>query len=177
MIRTIDGLRFCQCCLFAAVNGDACDCLTHTRECLPHLQTFGKCREGEACTPHAAAVDRGLDRLTADGGHIAPAFDSDTGRGIDEFSWSACDCCRSPLGGSRHEFAILMSVHGCEPPPAEAPRETCEACEGDGQSFDASGNLDGGECGACGGNGDVPAGGNDPTYDESGDRGVERCSE
>lgn len=24
-----------------------------------------------------------------------------------EFSWSPCECCRSRLGGSRHEIAIL----------------------------------------------------------------------
>ena len=89
MVRTIvDGLRFCQCCLFAALYGDACDCPDE----------------------HDGKVTAGLDRLTSEGGHIVPAFDSDTGRGCDEFSWHACDCCRSHDGGSRHEFAILAQV-------------------------------------------------------------------
>jgi hypothetical protein len=25
----------------------------------------------------------------------------------DEFSWSACECCGSTLGGSRHHFVVL----------------------------------------------------------------------
>ena len=27
----------------------------------------------------------------------------------EEFSWSACECCGSPLGGSRHHLAVLQS--------------------------------------------------------------------
>ena len=30
--------------------------------------------------------------------------DSETGEGIDEFSWSSCDGCRSHLGGSRYRL-------------------------------------------------------------------------
>ena len=32
--------------------------------------------------------------------------DSETGEGIDEFSWRSCDGCGSRLGGSRHRLAI-----------------------------------------------------------------------
>jgi len=51
-----------------------------------------------------AEVDAGLAAL---GLHLVPNFDSETNRGIDEFTWSPCDCCGIKLGGSRHEFAVL----------------------------------------------------------------------
>jgi hypothetical protein len=30
----------------------------------------------------------------------------------DEFSWSACECCGSRLGGSRHQLVCLVPVEG-----------------------------------------------------------------
>jgi hypothetical protein len=32
--------------------------------------------------------------------------DSETGEGIDDFSWSSCDGCGSTLGGSRYRLAV-----------------------------------------------------------------------
>ena len=77
----ISDLWLCQDCLFAAVNGD-----------MPE----------DPAT--AEKVSKGLAAL---GPHLVPDFDSETGSGINEFSWRTCDCCNSPLGGSRHRFAVL----------------------------------------------------------------------
>jgi len=41
------------------------------------------------------------------GGQLVSDYDSETGDGIREFSWRPCDICGSPLGGSRHRFAVL----------------------------------------------------------------------
>jgi hypothetical protein len=38
---------------------------------------------------------------------LADNTDSETGDGIDEFSWSSCDGCGSTLGGSRYWLAIF----------------------------------------------------------------------
>lgn len=38
---------------------------------------------------------------------LADNTDSETGEGIDEFSWSRCEGCGSPLGGSRHRLALF----------------------------------------------------------------------
>lgn len=83
-----DGLWFCDCCVLAAVNGDDSIC----------------CDE-----KHAHQVAAGLDRLTAadTGGHIVPDYDSETGEGIEEFSWRSCACCDDGKGGSRHRMAVL----------------------------------------------------------------------
>lgn len=40
--------------------------------------------------------------------------------------------------------------------PCPKGRAVCPDCEGDGRSWDDEGNLDGGECETCGGNGDLP---------------------
>ncbi len=37
---------------------------------------------------------------------LADNTDSETGDGIDEFSWSRCDGCGSHLGGSRYRLAL-----------------------------------------------------------------------
>lgn len=39
-------------------------------------------------------------------GYLAANWDSETGEGINEFSWSTCDCCRSRLGGERHRYTL-----------------------------------------------------------------------
>lgn len=40
-----------------------------------------------------------------DGLDLADSTDSETGEGIDDFSWSPCDGCGSHLGGSRYRLA------------------------------------------------------------------------
>jgi hypothetical protein len=77
-----DDLDFCDDCLMGACNGDftGMDDVTE------------------------AKVIAGLNAL---GPNVVPAFDSETGEGIDEFSHVRCDCCGSKLYGQRHKFAIL----------------------------------------------------------------------
>lgn len=38
--------------------------------------------------------------------YVTDNTDSETGEGIDEFSWSPCQCCRSHLGGNRYRLAV-----------------------------------------------------------------------
>jgi hypothetical protein len=38
---------------------------------------------------------------------LADSTDSETGEGIDDFSWSGCDGCGSQLGGSRYRLALF----------------------------------------------------------------------
>jgi len=47
--------------------------------------------------------DRIMANLGDDRHHLC-CGDSDLDQ---EFSWSACQCCRSPLGGSRHQLIVL----------------------------------------------------------------------
>ncbi len=124
-----DDLWLCVDCLMVAVNGDASG-LDYS---------YGE----EEAVEKLAAIEAGLERL---GAHLVPDFDSETGEGHEEFSARGCDCCLSHLAGELHRFAIL----------GDAPRVTCDDCDGNGQSFNDEGNLDGGECETCGGNGDVP---------------------
>ena len=77
----LDNLYCCTDCTLAAVNGDYPDDERRARE-----------------------VEKGIAAL---GPHLVPDFDSNTGEGIKDFSWTACDCCGSPLGGGRHRFAVL----------------------------------------------------------------------
>lgn len=79
-----DGLLFCPCCTLMACNGDTCDC-------------------GDDPRNHPA----GLVGAVGDCTHLVPDFDSESGRGIEDFTWRGCDGCGSHLGGSRHAFAIL----------------------------------------------------------------------
>lgn len=78
----IDGLMFCDDCMIAACNDDY----------------SGMNDE------RAREVSASLSEM---GHHLVPSFDSDSGDGVEEFSWSPCDCCGSKLGGGRHSFAIL----------------------------------------------------------------------
>jgi hypothetical protein len=50
------------------------------------------------------ATIRGLSLL---GPHLVPDCDSETGEGLDEFSRTVCDACKTPLAGYRARFAIL----------------------------------------------------------------------
>jgi hypothetical protein len=45
-----------------------------------------------------------------DGFELADNTDSDSGEGIDEFSWSSCDGCGSTLGGSRYRLAMFVEA-------------------------------------------------------------------
>lgn len=86
---THDRILLCDDCLFAAVNGD----VTGVSD-IP----------GMTATQRIAEIEQGLERL---GPNLVPDFDSESGKGIHEFTSSWCDCCGSKLAGQRHEFAIL----------------------------------------------------------------------
>lgn len=85
-----DDLWLCSDCLMVAVNGDATGLDYHY--------------SAEEAAKRLAAIEAGLDAL---GPHLVPAFDSETGKGIEEFSRRECDCCGEHLAGERHEFATL----------------------------------------------------------------------
>lgn len=78
---------FCDDCTIAEVNGDYSG-MTDER---------------------AAEVAKALDELPGrvpGMSHVSSNWDSETGEGIQEFSWRPCFCCDSPLGGGRHRFAL-----------------------------------------------------------------------
>lgn len=91
-----DGILLCDDCLIVAVNGDysGFDGAMNGRG--PEVEAERDARIAE--------VDAGLERL---GPNLVPSYDSETERGIDEFSSSPCGCCGTRLAGSRHEFAVL----------------------------------------------------------------------
>jgi hypothetical protein len=95
-----DGIQLCDDCLIVAVNGDYSGIDEHYGKGLSPGR--GELRDG--AKERAAEIDAGLTRL---GPNLVPAFDSETGKGINEFSWTPCGCCGSRLGGGRHEFAVL----------------------------------------------------------------------
>ncbi len=78
-----DDLWLCQDCTIYAVNGDTSGIESEKRE---------------------KRVVEGVDAL---GPHLVPDYDSETGDGIDEFSWRQCDACGTRLGGERTRFAVL----------------------------------------------------------------------
>ena len=83
MLIICDGLKFCRDCTQVSVNG-------------PH---------GLDITPEQLKqTEEGLNAL---GPHVVPDFDSETGRGLHEFSRVTCDACGSHLAGYRASFAIL----------------------------------------------------------------------
>lgn len=98
-----DGIQLCTDCLFVAVNGDYTGIDEHYGRGLAPGR--GGLREG--AVERAAEIDAGLARL---GPHLVPNYDSETGRGINEFSVYPCGCCGSKLHGERHEFAVLGPV-------------------------------------------------------------------
>lgn len=51
-----------------------------------------------------AETVRGLARL---GTHLVPDFDSETGKGIRNYTWLACTSCETTLAGYRARFAVL----------------------------------------------------------------------
>jgi len=91
-----DGILLCEDCLIVAVNGDYSGF---------DYQMNGRGPEAEAKRDaRIAEVDAGLTRL---GPNLVPSYDSETGQGIEEFTWRPCGCCGSKLAGGRHEFAVL----------------------------------------------------------------------
>lgn len=89
MIVTHDGIRLCADCMIFAVNGDASG-LDYSY--------------GDKAEARLAEITKGLEAL---GAHLVPDFDSESGRGIEEFRSGPCHCCKSPLSGAFYDFAIL----------------------------------------------------------------------
>ncbi len=59
---------------------------------------------------YAGESDSPADRpplALLDGFELADNTDSETGEGMDDFSWSACSGCGSTLGGSRYRLALF----------------------------------------------------------------------
>jgi hypothetical protein len=80
-----DNIMLCDDCTIVACNGDTSGIETDER---------------------VKDVEDGLARL---GPNLVSDFDSETGDGIEEFSWRGCDCCdeNRRKGGRLHRFAIL----------------------------------------------------------------------
>jgi hypothetical protein len=85
-----DDIWLCEDCLQIAVNGDA--------SCLDYSYSAERAEE------RLAEILCGLKAL---GRGLVPNFDSETGRGILEFSRRGCNCCGCRLAGQLHEFALL----------------------------------------------------------------------
>lgn len=82
-----DDLWFCSDCMFYHANGD-----------LPEDEELAK------------AVEAGFQGFTDDGCHVANNDQGEDGESTDkEFSWAACDCCGSRLGGARYQHAIFAT--------------------------------------------------------------------
>ncbi len=60
---------------------------------------------GESDTP----CDREPLNLCSMDDELADNTDSETGEGIQDFSWSSCDGCGSTLGGARYRLAVFQS--------------------------------------------------------------------
>lgn len=84
-----DEIPLCQDCMIAAVNDD-----------YTSLDYY----YGEEADSRRAEIEKGLNAL---GPHLVPSFDSETGKGMDEFSRRRCESCRTDLAGARYDFAIL----------------------------------------------------------------------
>jgi len=76
------GYKVCEDCLFALVNGDY------------------------------PSDDKRAEAVLAGEKRVLPArFLSDASEGDEgAFSWRACDCCKSTLGGTRHAFALVTHL-------------------------------------------------------------------
>ncbi len=120
-----DEIELCTECMIVAVNGDyqAID-EYHGRGEHPGR---GELRDG--AKERAAVIDAGLAKL---GPNLVPSFDSETGKGIEEFSTWPCECCGSALAGSRHQFATLGEACRSHPDQKATPNN-CELCSCDRQ--------------------------------------------
>lgn len=85
-----DDLWLCQDCLFAAVNGDVTGLDAH----------YSK----DDADRRLKEIEAGLEKL---GPCLVPDFDSESGKGVEDFSRRQCDCCGTSLAGDRHRFAVL----------------------------------------------------------------------
>lgn len=85
-----DDLWLCDDCVMYAVNGD-----------LTGIDYF---YSGDKADKRAKEVVQGVNAL---GPHLVPDFDSETGKGMEEFSRTTCDGCGTRLAGGRHRFAVL----------------------------------------------------------------------
>lgn len=137
-----DGLRFCDDCMLIAVTGEI-DSLDHHYGTGPHPGR-GDLRPG--AKERYAAIEAGLTRL---GPHLVPAFDSESGKGCDEFAVGTCDCCATRLAGARYEFAILGPGESMLTSFADAWRDIGMAYENDCHDADTrhvdGGNVDAGK--------------------------------
>lgn len=97
---THDGIRLCSDCMLVACTGE----YTHIDEAYGKGEAPGRGELREGAKERAAEIDAALAAL---GPNLVPDFDTDTGKGYDEFSWRPCHCCKSNLGGARYDFAIL----------------------------------------------------------------------
>lgn len=89
MTQTADPIRdlwVCSDCLFFIANGDLPDDDDAARAIV------------EGCERESPGV------WVSDSADETDADDCDA----NEFSWSACDCCGSDLGGSRHRCALIF---------------------------------------------------------------------
>lgn len=88
-IEIVSDLWICVDCLFFHANGDLPD---------------------DAAA--SAAVLAGTERETAAGGRWSldgPRDGEAEGSDVNDFSWRACACCGSKLGGSRHRAAVVYT--------------------------------------------------------------------
>lgn len=100
-----DEIMLCDDCLFVAEHGSYEHIDFHYGK--GEHPGRGELRDG--AKERAAEIDEGLAKL---GRNLVSNFDSETNKGIEEFSTRPCDCCHSKLFGSRHEFAILGEDEG-----------------------------------------------------------------
>jgi hypothetical protein len=81
-----EALWFCDDCMFVHANGEYPTDSTPERD---------------------AEIDAGFAKFAPH--RVAMNDSSETGEGRDCFSWRACECCGSRLGGSRTRFALLSN--------------------------------------------------------------------
>lgn len=95
-----DEIALCEDCMLVAVTGEADSIDYHYGR--GESPGRGELRDGARERMHE--IETGLQTL---GRNLVPAFDSETGKGYDEFSSRKCQCCQTHLAGARYEFAVL----------------------------------------------------------------------
>lgn len=70
--------------------------------------TMGECNGDLSGMAEERGAEVG-EALKAMPQHLTAHFDSETGEGVLEFGrpYGGCSCCRSPLAGTFHRFAVL----------------------------------------------------------------------
>lgn len=101
MAHVVDTYRVCSDCTLFLANGD-----------LPTDDPKGREHWSDPLPPDSreAAIIGGVERIQAKGGHLVCTSTEETDS---DFSWATCQCCLSPLGGSRHDATLLRD--GPEP--------------------------------------------------------------